>query len=96
MTDFILQFIFFVVLAALVMEVYKKRFRGDGEKTNASRYELWGVAFVVSALFAIALRFSNDLSMGWWALPVYALGIYAAQFYVSMSVVKSFFKGFMK
>ena len=96
MADFILQFIFFVVLAALIMEVYKKRFRGDGKKTYASRYELWGVAFVISLLLGIALRFSNDLSMGWWALPVYALGIYASQFYVSMNVVKSFFKGFMK
>lgn len=95
MTEAILMFIFLACLESLFMEVYKKRLRGDGEKTKASRYELWGVGAFVALLFAFAMKSGNDLNMGYWALIPYALGMYAFQFFLSMKVVKSILKRFL-
>ena len=95
MTDAILMFIFLACLESLFMEVYKRRLRGNGETTNASRYELWAIGALVAFLFAFAMKAGNDLGMGYWALIPYTCGMYALQFFLSMKIVKSILKRFI-
>lgn len=95
MTDAILMFIFLACLESLFMEVYKKKLRGNGETTNATKYELWAIGAFVAFLFAFAMKSGNDLNMGNWALIPYTLGMYAFQFFLSMKVVKSILRRFL-
>lgn len=95
MSDAITMFIFLACLESLFMEVYKKRLRGNGETTNATKYELWTIGALVAFLFAFAMKSANDLNMGWWALVPYAFGMYALQFFLSMKVVKAILKRFI-
>ena len=95
MIEFALRFIFFGCLEALFMEVYKKRFRGDGTVTHASRYELWIVGALIALAYAVGMCLGDDMGMGWYALIPYSLAMYALQFVLSMKLVKAIMKRFL-
>lgn len=91
-TGLILQFLFFGAMEGSLMHWYKFSVRKDDsseeEKTKASKYELWTIAFVLSLCLALAMMYSNDLNMGLWALIPYTVAMYALQYALSMKVIK--------
>ena len=91
-TGLILQFLFFGAMEGSLMHWYKFSVRKDDsteeEKTKASKYELWGIAFALSLCLAMAMMHSNDLGMGLWTLIPYTASMYALQYTLSMKVIK--------
>lgn len=83
-----------VVIVALFMEWYKKGVRGvKGEDgmiyTKASKQELWGIAFVLSAGFSVLVHSVSTLDLGWWCLFIYAPLIFFLQMLVDLKLVKN-------
>lgn len=101
MTDWFLVLIFLVMITACFAEWYKKRLRGytaeDGSvKTKASKWEMWGVTFAFSLLMAVMLvLYGGGLTIGWWALIPYSIGIWLFQYLVSMKMIKAWIKSLM-
>lgn len=81
-----------ILIVAAFMEVYKKKFRKD----KASDAEIYSVALAMSLILTLASYFGFHLDGSLWAIPIYFIFVYTAQFYCSMKIIKSIVKHIAK
>lgn len=87
-----------IAVSALAVEFYKKGIRGEktseGTKTKASRWEIYGVAFVASIAWGLALSVIQHPGQWIW-VPVYSAIVYFFQWVVDMKILKQVVNGLL-
>lgn len=82
-----------IIIVACAMEFYKKALRGvttdEGRKTKASRWEIYIVALILSAIVSF-LYYEVEEYVNPWSYTLILASIYFLQYMVDMEVVKSF------
>lgn len=80
-----------VVAIACMMELYKKKIRKD----RSNRLEIQVVALLFSITLTAIGYFAFSLPGGLLAILYYTTGVYIAQCYVDMRIVKRFAKAWL-
>ncbi|GEM_PF-2949380 len=80
-----------VVAIACIMELYKKKIRKDRSK----KLEIQIVALLLSISLTVIGYFAFSLPGGFLAIFYYTTGVYVAQCYVDMRIVKLFVKAWL-
>ena len=82
-----------IIIVACAVEFYKKALRGvttdEGRKTKASRWEIYIVALILSAIMGLIFYKVEEYS-NIWAYPLAVASIYFLQYMVDMQAVKAF------
>lgn len=82
-----------IIIVACAVEFYKKALRGvttdEGRKTKASRWEIYIVALLLSAIVSF-LYYKVEEYVNPWSYPLILASIYFLQYMVDMKVVRSF------
>lgn len=81
-----------IVIIAVFMEAYKKFIRKD----RAGRKEIMCVAIALSMLVTTFSFYGFDLPGHDLAIGLYFLGIYSAQFFVDMKLIKALIRLYAK
>lgn len=90
-----------VLVVAILIEVYKKVFRGvkDEEgniKTKAKSWEVYIFAFIASAPWGVGCSIQVGEGINWYIAFLWTVAIYAMQYIVDMALVKKTVNGLLK
>lgn len=91
-TNLIIFELILICAVAILCELYKKCIR----KGSFKDWEVWILAFILSAICSFVLYKIDDFGIGWYIMLAQVIIVYAFQLIVDLNLVKKIFNAILQ